>query len=289
MLHGSCTALITPFCKGRLDEKAFEKVVEFQINAGTHGLVPSGTTGESPTLSHEEHDLVTEICVDVAKGRTPVIAGTGSNSTLEAIALTQHAQKAGADYALVVVPYYNKPNQEGLFQHFKAIHDATDIPIILYNVPGRTITDLNEETVLRLAELPRIVGIKDATGELDRPKSLTAKLPDFIQLSGEDDTVLEFLELGGVGCISVTANIAPKLCADMHNLWREGKQDEARAIQQRLMPLHNLMFIESSPAPVKYAGSLLGLCDNDIRLPLIPIKAENEGKIRTAMEELELI
>lgn len=290
MFHGSITALITPFLNDRIDEAAFEAIIEQQIAEGTHALVPAGTTGESPTLNHEEHNRVIERCIQVAAGRVPVIAGTGSNATHEAVSLTQHAQDAGADAALVVVPYYNKPTQEGLYRHFKAIHDATDIPIILYNVPGRTVVDMKDETTARLAELPRIIGIKDATGDLKRPAHLAGLVAkDFVQFSGNDDTVIEFIEAGGAGCISVTSNIAPGLCARMHNAWHGGDREKARAIQEKLMNLHDILFCETSPGPVKYAAHLMGLCREDVRLPLVPPSEEHKARIREVLQHMELV
>ena len=294
MFTGSITALITPFHQGNLDSDAFASLIERQITAGTHGLVPSGTTGESPTLDHDEHNHVTELCVEVTAGRVPVIAGTGSNATSEAIMMTQHAQKVGADAALIAVPYYNKPTTEGLFQHYKAIHDSTDIPIILYNVPGRTVVDMQNDTVARIVEaLPRVVGIKDATGDLTRPADLATRLgdthKDFIQISGEDDTVVEFYQQGGKGCISVTSNIVPEQCGAMHDALLKEDYDTAKEIQDMLMPLHQVMFCESSPGPVKYAASLLGLCSEEMRLPLVPPSEENKAKIRAVLEQLNLI
>lgn len=285
---GSLTALITPFNRGAIDEDAFARLVDWQIENGTHGLVPVGTTGESPTLNHEEHNHITELCVKFAKGRVPVMAGTGSNATGEAIMMTQFAERAGADGALLAAPYYNKPTQEGLYQHYKAIHDATDIPLVVYNIPGRSVVDISDETLLRLAELPRIVGVKDATGDLERPKALQG-LDNFIQLSGEDDTAVDFNRLGGVGCISVTANIAPKLCSEMQSLCLEGKFDEADAINAKLAPLHAAMFAEVSPQPVKYAAELLGFGDGSLRLPLIDATDATKQQVKAAMEALDLI
>ncbi len=293
MFSGSFTALITPFKQGKLDEKAFVAIIERQLKAGTHGLVPAGTTGESPTLDHDEHNEVTRVCVQAVAGKAKVLAGTGSNATHEAIALTQAAQDMGVDGALVVVPYYNKPSQEGLYQLFKAVHDNSDIPIILYNVPGRSVADLSQETILRLAELPRIAGVKDATGDLKRPADLIKRLPDaiskFDQLSGEDDSVVEFYRAGGNGCISVTSNIAAEECAEMHNALLAGDFETGQAIQDRLMPLHNILFCESSPGPVKYAAHLLGLCSDEIRLPLVMPSEENKKKIREVLEGLGII
>jgi len=291
MLKGSFTALITPFKGGEVDKKSYESFVQWQIEQGVHGLVPSGTTGESPTLSHEEHNYVIDLCVKIAAGRVKVIAGTGSNSTSEAIMMTSHAEKVGADGALIATPYYNKPNQEGLFQHFKAIHDATNIPIILYNVPGRSIVDLEDDTILRLAELPKIAGLKDATGDLTRPASLIRRgiKDDFVQLSGEDDTAVEFNELGGQGCISVTSNVAPKLCAQMHEACFAGGYKKAFEIQNQLMPVHDVMFCETSPQPVKYAASLMDICSAEMRLPLIEPSDENKVKIQEALQGAGLV
>jgi 4-hydroxy-tetrahydrodipicolinate synthase len=290
MFRGSITAIVTPFSNGRLDEKAFKALVEWQIQQGTHGLVPCGTTGETPTLTHEEHDLVIKWCVEVVKGRIPVIAGTGSNSTEEAITLTAHAKQAGADAALLVAPYYNKPTQEGIFRHFEAIAKAVDIPIILYNVPGRTVTDISVDTVKRLAEIPNIVGIKDATADLARP--LLTRLacgPDFIQLSGEDATATAFLAQGGVGCISVTSNVAPALCAQMQNAWEKGDLKTCFTIRDKLSALHDVMFCETNPSPVKYAVSLLGKCSPELRLPLVELTEASKRKIETVMKETGLI
>ncbi len=270
MFKGSITALITPFRNGEVDWAAFEKHVEWQIDCGTNGLVPCGTTGESPTLSHEEHRAVVERCIRIAAGRVPVIAGTGSNSTREATDLTRHAQKAGANGALIVTPYYNKPSQEGLYQHFKALHDATDIPIIIYNIPGRSVIDMSIDTMCRLAELPRIVGVKDATADLARPLNLRHRLGDsFCQLSGEDATVTGFLAQGGHGCISVTSNIAPAECAQLHAAWNAGDLKTMVALRDRLAPLHKALFCETSPAPVKYGASVLGFGTDEVRLPLV--------------------
>lgn len=290
MFSGCYTALITPFKQGKFDHAAFAHLVEWQIAEGIHGLVPCGTTGESPTLSHAEHQAVVEQCVKVAKGRVKVLAGTGSNATEEAIELTQHAEKAGADGALVIAPYYNKPTPEGLYQHFKAIHDATRIPIVLYNVPGRCVVDMSDGLIARLAELPRIVGLKDATGNLERPSTLSlalgTKAKDFIQISGEDSTAVAFNLQGGKGVISVTSNIAPKLCAEVQNLSLAGKWQEAIALQQKLMPLHKAMFVETSPGPVKYAASLLKLCSAEIRLPLVQPQAETKQLVAERLKQL---
>jgi len=284
MFKGSITALITPFKNGGIDERGYQDFVEWQIAEGSHGLVPVGTTGESPTLSHEEHMRVVELCIEAAKRRVPVIAGTGSNSTAEAISLTAHAKKAGADAALVVLPYYNKPTPEGQYQHFKAIHDAVDIPIIIYNVPPRSAVDMSVDTMARLAKLPRIVGVKDATADLARPLATRLACGDkFCMLSGEDATALPFLVQGGVGCISVTANIAPRPCADMHNAWARGDLAEADRLNQRLFPVHKAMFCETSPGPVKYAAGLLGRANPATRLPLTEIAEGSKQQVRNAM------
>ncbi|WP_114913415.1 4-hydroxy-tetrahydrodipicolinate synthase [Acidibrevibacterium fodinaquatile] len=291
MFRGSLVALITPMrADGTLDEAALARFVEWQIAEGTNGLVPVGTTGESPTLSHAEHKRVVEIVLDVAKGRVPVIAGAGSNSTAEAIELARHARSVGADGALVVTPYYNKPTQEGLFLHFTAIADAVDLPIIIYNIPPRSVIDMSVETMARLAKHPNIVGVKDATANLARPLHTRAACgPDFCQLSGEDHTALAFLAAGGHGCISVTGNVAPKLCASMQRAWAEGRIDEAMAIQDRLLPLHDALFAETSPGPVKFAASLLGFSAAHCRLPLAPIADATAGRVRAAMAGLGLI
>jgi 4-hydroxy-tetrahydrodipicolinate synthase len=291
MFQGSFVALITPFDKnGQVDEAAFARLVEWHIREGTHGLVPTGTTGESPTLSHAEHKRVVEIAIEVAHGRVPVIAGTGSNSTEEAIDLTRHAKKAGADAALIVTPYYNKPTQEGLYLHFKAIADAVDLPIIIYNIPSRCVIDMSVETMARLAKHPNIVGVKDATANLTRPQHVRRACgPDFCQLSGEDHTALTFLAAGGHGCISVTANVAPRLCKELHEAWQQGRVKDAMAIQERLLPLHDAMFAETSPAPVKYAASLLGLALETCRLPLAPLSEATRNKVRAAMTEVGLL
>ncbi|MBB6250202.1 4-hydroxy-tetrahydrodipicolinate synthase [Nitrospirillum iridis] len=289
-LAGSLVALITPFSDGKVDERAFQALVDWQIKEGTHGLVPCGTTGESPTLSHEEHRRLVELCVEVADRRVPVVAGTGSNSTAEAISLTKHAKAVGADAALVVTPYYNKPTQEGLYQHFKAIHDAADLPIIIYNIPGRSVIDMSVATMARLAALPNIVGVKDATADLARPLRTRVEIgADFIQLSGEDATATGFLAQGGVGCISVTANVAPRLCAEMHNAWNRGDMVEMARIRDLLMPLHHAMFVETSPAPVKYAAHLLGLCRPELRLPLVETTPATQEMVRAALVHTGLL
>ena len=290
MFQGSMPALITPFASGNVDSAAFKKLVEWQITEGSDGLVPCGTTGESPTLSHDEHMHVTEMCIEAAAGRVPVIAGAGSNSTDEAVMLTSHAKKAGAQAALVVMPYYNKPTPEGQYRHFKAVHDAADLPIIIYNIPGRSVVDMTVETMVRLAELPNIVGVKDATSDLVRPIQTHNALGDgFCQVSGEDATALAHLVGGGKGCISVSANVAPKMVADMQRAWREGRHQDAMDLQFRLMPLHDAMFCESSPGPVKYAAELLGICSSETRLPICEISDENKQKVKAALVSVGLL
>lgn len=283
--QGSMTALITPMtADGALDEKAFVDFVEWQIAEGTECLVPVGTTGESPTLSHEEHKRIVELTVRTARGRVPVMAGAGSNSTAEAIDFGLHAQKVGADAILVVTPYYNKPTQEGMFLHFSAIADAVDLPMFIYNIPARSVVDMTPETMGRLAKHRNIVGVKDATANLTRPyHQARACGADFIQLSGEDHTALAHLAAGGHGCISVTANIAPRLCAELHRAWRDGQVKEAMRIQDRLTPVHDAMFAETSPGPVKYAASLLGRGSDHCRLPLSPVSATVKEQVRAAM------
>ena len=285
MFHGSLTALITPMrADGAIDEPAFADFVDWQIQQGTQGLVPVGTTGESPTLSHAEHRRVVEITIEVAAGRVPVIAGAGSNSTAEAIELTRHAKQAGAAAALVVTPYYNKPTQEGLFLHYAAIAEAVDLPVIIYNIPGRSVVDMSVETMARLARHPNIVGVKDATANLTRPlHTRRACGAAFTQLSGEDHTALAFLAAGGQGCISVTSNIAPRLCSAMHAAWAEGRLAEAMAIQERLVPVHDAMFAETSPGPVKYAASLLGHGTAHCRLPLAPVAEATRERVYAAL------
>lgn len=290
MFKGSYVALITPFRNGAVDEAAFVKLVEWQIEQGTHGLVPCGTTGESPTLSHDEHKRVVELCVKTARGRVPVIAGAGSNNTVEAIELTRFARSVGADAVLSVTGYYNKPSQEGIYAHFKAISDAVDIPIILYNIPGRTIVDINLDTMTRLFELKNVVGVKDATANLARVSQQRAAMgTEFCQLSGEDATALGFNAHGGVGCISVTANVAPALCAAFQEATLAGDYRKALDIQDRLMPLHHALFVDPNPAPVKYAANLLGLCANELRLPLVAACAAAEEKVLSAMRSAGLI
>ena len=291
MFTGSLVALITPFKNGAVDEKGFEKFVAWQIAEGTDGLVPCGTTGESPTLSMEEHKRVIDICIQTAKGSgVPVIAGAGSNSTEEAIELTRHAKQAGADAAMLVVPYYNKPTQEGLFQHFKTVAEAVDIPILLYNVPPRTGGDMQVDTVVRLSQVKNIIGIKDASYDMARPTltKLRAK-KGFIQLSGEDASAVGFLAQGGDGCISVTANIAPRLCGDMHDAWKKRDLDKVFEIQDRLMPLHKALFVETSPGPVKYGAELLGQSSAKMRLPLVECTEATKKQVRDAMIHAGLI
>jgi 4-hydroxy-tetrahydrodipicolinate synthase len=285
MFRGSLVALITPMqADGSLDLKAFSDFVEWQITEGTQGLIPVGTTGESPTLTHTEHNQVVEACIAAAKGRVPVIAGTGSNSTAEAIGLTRHAKEAGADAALVVTPYYNKPTQEGLYRHYMAIADAVALPIIIYNIPGRSVVDMSVETMARLAKHPNIVGVKDATANLARPLHTTIACgPEFCQLSGEDHTAVAYLAAGGHGCISVTANVAPRACREMHDAWAAGRVAEAMAIQHRLVPVHDAMFCETSPGPVKHAASLLGRSRDLCRLPMAPVADSTKMRVREAM------
>jgi 4-hydroxy-tetrahydrodipicolinate synthase len=289
-LVGSMTALVTPFKDDAVDEKAFQRLCGWQIEQGTRALIAVGTTGESPTLSHAEHRRVIDLAVEVGKGRAVVVAGAGSNSTEEAIGFMRHAEKAGADAALVVTPYYNKPTQEGLYRHFKALHDCCGLPIVIYNIPPRSVIDMSVATMARLAELPRIIGVKDATNDLARPqKILQAIGADFVQLSGEDATALAFVAQGGHGCISVTANVAPRALADMHEAWAEGDVARAQAINARLYPLHEALFLESNPSPVKYAASLLGLAAATTRLPLCEISDETKRRVRLAMEHAGLL
>jgi 4-hydroxy-tetrahydrodipicolinate synthase len=290
MFQGSMPALITPFANGKVDSAAFKKFVEWQIQEGSDGLVPCGTTGESPTLTHDEHMHVTELCIEAADGRVPVIAGAGSNSTDEAVMLAVHAKKAGADAALVVMPYYNKPTPEGQYQHFKAVHDACDLPVIIYNIPGRSVVDMSLETMARLAELPNIVGVKDATSDLARPmQTRNAIGEDFCQLSGEDATALAHRIGGGSGCISVSANVAPRLCADMQRAWSDGDLKGAMELQFRLQPLHDAMFCESSPGPVKYAAELLGICSSEARLPICEISDAHKQQVKDALVDVGLL
>ena len=288
--RGSFTALVTPFHNGTLDEKAFRALVVWQIDEGTNGLVPVGTTGESPTLTHEEHRRVVEWCIEEARGRVPVIAGAGSNSTREAVDLARYAEKAGADAVLVVTPYYNKPTQEGLYQHFKAINDAIDIPIIIYNIPARSVIDMSVDTMKRLYELNNVAGVKDATASMVRVSQQRAALgPEFTQLSGEDATALGFMAHGGHGCISVTSNVAPRLCAEFQNACSRGDYVAALRLQDKLMPLHQSLFIETSPAPAKYALSVLGKCDEAVRLPMVVLSEKSKAAVRDAMVHAGLI
>ena len=293
MLKGSNVALVTPFKDKKLDEASYIKLIHFHIENGTNGLVPAGTTGESPTLNHDEHQQVIDLCVKESKGKLPVIAGTGSNSTEEAISLTTHAEKMGANAALIVTPYYNKPTQEGLYQHYKSINDKCGIPIIIYNIPSRSVIDMNVDTMARLYELKNIVGVKDATGDLNRVNLTLEKLgKDFIQLTGNDDNALDFNRRGGVGTISVTANIAPKLCAEFQkfSLMKDEKsQSEAENLDKILQPLHHSMFVESNPSPVKYAAKLLNLCEDDVRLPMVKVSEENKNIIKKALQSAKLI
>ena len=291
MFHGSLVALVTPMrADGSIDEAAYTRLVDWQIGEGTNGLVPVGTTGESPTLTHEEHGRVVELAIRAAAGRVPVMAGAGSNSTAEAIGLARHAKAAGADAVLVVTPYYNKPTQEGLYRHFAAIADAVDIPIYIYNIPSRSVVDMSVETMARLARHGNIAGVKDATANLARPLHIRhACGADFVQLSGEDHTAIAFLASGGHGCISVTANIAPRLCAEMQAAWEAGHARQAMEIQSRLLPLHDAMFVETNPAPVKYAASLLGYGTPFCRLPLAPLEPAHAAKVRAAMAGLGLL
>jgi len=293
MFKGSNVALITPFKNDKLDEKSYIKLIHFQMKNGTNGLVPAGTTGESPTLSHNEHQKVIELCIQESKGKSIVIAGTGSNSTREAISLTTHAEKVGADAALVVTPYYNKPTQEGLYQHYKAINDKCGIPILIYNIPGRSVVDMSVDTMARLFELKNIVGVKDATGDLNRVDQQKEKMgKDFIQLTGNDDNALEFNKRGGVGAISVTANIAPKLCSDFQKYSKTESDDaklEAVRLDKILQPIHSSMFIESNPSPVKYAAKLLGLCEDDVRLPLVKVTGSTKDVVKKALVSAKLL
>ena len=293
MFKGSNVALITPFKDNVLDEEAYVKLIHFHIDNGTNGLVPAGTTGESPTLNHDEHQRVIDLCIRESNGKIPVIAGTGSNSTEEAISLTTHAEKAGADGALIVTPYYNKPTQEGLYQHYKAINDKCGIPIIIYNIPGRSVIDMSVDTMARLFELKNIVGVKDATGDLDRVDQTLNKIgKEFIQLTGNDDNALDFNKRGGVGTISVTANIAPKLCSDFQKFSKsdnDNEKNEAEKLDKILQPIHNSLFIESNPSPVKYAAKLLNLCDDSVRLPLVKVTDTTKEIVKKALHSANLI
>ena len=293
MFKGSNVALITPFKNNGLDEDAYIKLIHFHMDNGTSGLVPAGTTGESPTLSHEEHQRVIDLCIKESNGKIPVIAGTGSNSTEEAISLTSHAEKAGADGALVVTPYYNKPTQEGLYQHYKAINDKCGIPILIYNIPGRSVIDMSVDTMARLFELKNIVGVKDATGDLNRVDLQLSKMGDeFVQLTGNDDNAFEFNKRGGVGSISVTANIAPKICSDFQKFSiskNENDHNEAKKLDNILQTVHNAMFVESNPSPVKYAAKLMNLCDDAVRLPLVKVTEETKSIVKKALVSAKLI
>ncbi len=293
MFKGSNVALVTPFKNDKLDDETYIKLIHFHIENGTNGLVPAGTTGESPTLSHYEHERVIDLCVKESNGKLPVFAGTGSNSTEEAISLTTHAEKMGADGALIVTPYYNKPTQEGLYQHYKAINDKCGIPILIYNIPGRSVIDMSVETMARLFELKNIIGVKDATGDLTRVDKTLKKLgKDFIQLTGNDDNALEFNRKGGVGAISVTANIAPKLCSDFQRFSKSNNDNEikeAERLNEILRPVHHAMFVESNPSPVKYAAKLLDLCDDDVRLPLVKVTDTTKEIVKKALHTAKLI
>ena len=290
MFKGSIPAVITPFDGGKVDYDSLFKVLNYLIENGSHGLVPCGTTGESPTLSHDEHKKIIEETIRIADKRVPVIAGTGSNNTSEAIEYTEHAKSSGADAALVVTPYYNKPTQTGLYEHFKKIAEKTDIPIIIYNIPGRSIVDMNIDTMIELSKIKNIIGVKDATNDLFRPLLTRKKMQNnFCYLSGEDGTALAYLAQGGHGCISVTANVAPKLCSELHFAWQKKNISLAQEINLKLAFLHYVLFIESSPGPVKYAASLMGLCNQDVRLPLTEIKDDTKKIVKSCLKELQLI
>jgi len=293
MFKGSNVALVTPFKNDKLDDETYIKLIHFHIKNGTNGLVPAGTTGESPTLSHNEHERVIELCVKESNGKLPVFAGTGSNSTEEAISLTIHAEKIGANGALIVTPYYNKPTQEGLYQHYKAINDKCGIPIMIYNIPGRSVIDMSVDTMARLFELKNIIGVKDATGDLNRVSQTLKKLGnEFVQLTGNDDNALEFNKRGGVGAISVTANIAPKLCSNFQKLSKSKNDNEikeAEKLDKTLQPLHHAMFVESNPSPVKYAAKLLNLCDDNVRLPLVKVTDGTKDIIKKALHSTNLV
>ena len=293
MFKGSNVALVTPFKNNKLDDETYIKLIHFHIKNGTNGLVPAGTTGESPTLSHNEHERVIELCVRESGGRLPVFAGTGSNSTEEAISLTSHAEKIGATGALIVTPYYNKPTQEGLYQHYKSINDKCGIPIIIYNIPGRSVIDMTVDTMARLYELKNIIGVKDATGDLNRVNQTLKKMgKDFLQLTGNDDNALEFNKRGGVGAISVTANIVPKLCSEFQKfsiMKDKNSISEAERLDKVLQPLHHSMFVESNPSPVKYAAKLLNLCDDDVRLPLVKTTNHTKEIVKKALQSAKLL
>jgi 4-hydroxy-tetrahydrodipicolinate synthase len=289
-LRGSITALVTPFRDGAVDEEAFRSHIDWQIENGTHGLVPVGTTGESPTLTHREHERVVEVCVEQARGRVPVIAGAGSNSTAEAVAFSRHAEAVGADAVLIVTPYYNKPTQEGLYRHFKAINDAIGLPILIYNIPGRSVIDMSVDTMARLFELKNIVGVKDATANVARVSlQRQAMGPDFVQLSGEDATALGFMAHGGHGCISVTSNVAPRLCSEMQEACLAGDYGAALRVQDRLMPLHTALFVETNPAPAKFALSALGRMAHEVRLPMVPVSERTRETVRSALVHAGLV
>ena len=290
MFKGSITALVTPFKDGKLDIGAYERFIAFQIDSGTHGIVPCGTTGESPTISGKEHKSLIETAVKSAKGKIPVIAGTGSNCTDEAVEMTRYAEDVGADGALVVTPYYNKPTQEGLYQHYKKINDNCGIPIVIYNIPGRSVVDMSVDTMARLYELKNIVGVKDATGDLNRVTQQKNKMgPDFIMLSGNDENAYEFNLKGGVGCISVSANVAPKLCSDFQNFSNSKKNEDAKVLFDKLLPLHDILFIESNPSPAKYSLSLMKMMSDEVRLPLVVLESTSRKKIDTVLKNLKLI
>jgi len=293
MFKGSNVALVTPFINNKLDEENYIKIINFHLKNGTNGLVPAGTTGESPTLNHDEHQRVIELCIKEANGKIPVIAGTGSNSTEEAISLTAYAEKAGANGALIVTPYYNKPTQEGLYQHYKAINDVCGIPLIIYNIPSRSVIDMSVDTMARLFELKNIIGVKDATGNLDRVDQQREKMgTEFIQLTGEDGNALEFNRRGGSGCISVTANVAPKLCSDFQKFSfsnSDNEKKESERIDEILQPVHKSLFIESNPSPVKYAAKLLNLCSDEVRLPLVKVMKSTQDEIKKALSSAKLI
>ena len=290
MFKGSIPAVITPFIGNNVDYVSLVKVLNHLIDNGSHGLVPCGTTGESPTLSHDEHKKIIEETIRISDNRVPVIAGTGSNNTIEAVEFTNHAENSGADAALVVTPYYNKPTQSGLYEHFKIIAEKTNIPIIIYNIPGRSVVDMTIETMIELSKIENIIGVKDATNDLFRPLLTRKKMEkDFCYLSGEDGTALAYLAQGGHGCISVTANVAPNLCSEMHNAWQEGNILKSQEINLKLSSLHSSLFIESSPGPVKYAASLLGLCSENTRLPLSKINNDTKKIVKNSLKELQLL
>ena len=290
LFHSSYTALLTPFKDNKVDYSSYKELIDFQINNGTHGLVPVGTTGESPTLSHDEHKKLIEVCIEQSNGRVPVIAGAGSNSTSEAVDFVKHACSAGADGLLVVTPYYNKPTQSGLLAHYNELIKHSSKPIIIYDIPGRSVIQMTDETMAKLAQNQFIVGVKDATADLTRPTRLQNIIGDnFIQLSGEDGTALAYLAAGGHGCISVTANIAPNLLSKMHNAWKQGDINNAQEINKKLMPLHDALFCETSPGPLKYAASLLGICSSDARLPIVEIEEDSKLKVKNALKQTGMI